>query len=115
MDEMLALRILTLTDEERREAAALDDRTRDLLARIDALGPDELGRLHGAVRSLGPAAEKARTVRVGGAEIGPGARVRLRPNGRSDVFDLALAGMAATVASIEQDYEDRTYVTVTID
>ena len=33
-----------------------------------------------------------------------------------DTFlDLALEGEEATVASIEQDYEDRTFVTVTVD
>ena len=39
----------------------------------------------------------------------------LRPSARSDIFDLALAGRAATVVSIEQDWDGRTYVTVTVD
>jgi hypothetical protein len=44
-----------------------------------------------------------------------GDRVRLAPRGRADIFDLALAGRAATVASIEEDYEGQAYVTVTVD
>ncbi|HEX2163952.1 MAG TPA: hypothetical protein VHM02_08385, partial [Thermoanaerobaculia bacterium] len=47
--------------------------------------------------------------------VGPGDRVRLRPSGRADVFDLALAGRTAEVVSIERDFEDRVYVTVTVD
>lgn len=108
---MLTLRILTMTDDEKREAAALDGRVRALLERTHGLAPDQLARLHGAVRGLGP----ARTLRVGRREIGPGARVRLRPRGRSDMLDLALEGQEATVASIERDYEDRVFVTVTVD
>lgn len=110
MDEMLVLRILTLTEDERREAAAQDERVRALLERIDGLGPEQLARLHGAVRQLRPVAAHSR-----GFTIRPGDRVRLRPAGRSDVLDLALAGLTATVSSIEQDFEDRTFVTVLID
>jgi hypothetical protein len=54
-------------------------------------------------------------VHVGAAEIRPGNRVRLRPRGRADIFDLALAGMTATVESVEQDYEGRVYLAVTVD
>ncbi len=110
MDEMLTLRILTMTDAEKREAAATDGRVRLLLERTEGLAPEHIARLHGAVRSLRP-----RTVRAGGREIGPGDRVRLHPSRRSDILDLALEGEEATVASIEQDYEDRTFVTVTVD
>jgi hypothetical protein len=52
---------------------------------------------------------------TGGIEIKTGDRVRLRPLGRADVMDLALDGKAATVVAIEQDYEDRIYLAVTID
>ena len=51
IDEMLALRILTMTDEEKREMAATDPRTRELLERTEAMTPAELTRLHGALRS----------------------------------------------------------------
>lgn len=54
IDEILTLRILTLTDDEKRTMAAVDERARALLARTEALGAEELMRLHGAVRSLRP-------------------------------------------------------------
>lgn len=50
-----------------------------------------------------------------GIEFRPGDRVRLRPLGRADVFDLALDGRAATIEAIEQDFEDRIYLAVTVD
>jgi hypothetical protein len=118
MDEMLTLRILTMTEEERGEAGALDARVKALLDRTDGLGPEQLARLHGAVRSLrrvDAAARAPRTVSAGGVAVGPGARVVLRPSGRADVFDLALAGMVASIATIEQDFEGRVFVTVTLD
>jgi hypothetical protein len=52
---------------------------------------------------------------IGSAEIQPGDRVRLRPRGRADILDLALAGKIATVEAIEQDYDGRAYLAVTVD
>jgi hypothetical protein len=52
---------------------------------------------------------------VGGAEIKKGDRVKLRPMGRADIFDIALDGKTAIVVSIEQDFENRIYVAVTVD
>jgi hypothetical protein len=54
IDEILTLRILTLTDEEKKEMMTGDDRARSLLARTEALSRDQLARLHGTVRSLRP-------------------------------------------------------------
>ena len=50
-----------------------------------------------------------------GIELRPGDRVLLRPRPGADILDLALAGKAATIASIEQDYENRIYLAVTLD
>jgi hydrogenase maturation protease len=58
IDEILTLRILALTDEEKRQAAALDARPRAVLERTESLTPEELMRLHGALRGLRPVAEK---------------------------------------------------------
>ena len=52
MDEMLSLRILTLTDEEKREMAASDERARRLLERTEAFGPEQLMRMHGVLRQI---------------------------------------------------------------
>jgi hypothetical protein len=50
IDEILTLRILTLTEEEKQAAASLDRRARNLLARTEALARDQLSRLHGIIR-----------------------------------------------------------------
>jgi hydrogenase maturation protease len=54
IDEILTLRILSLTDEEKRSAAAVDGRVRELLARTEALAREELLGLHGTFRKLRP-------------------------------------------------------------
>jgi hypothetical protein len=51
----------------------------------------------------------------GGTILKPGSRVRLRPSRRADAFDLILFGHTATVESIEQDFEGRIYLAVTVD
>jgi hydrogenase maturation protease len=52
IDEILALRILTMTDEEKREVRESDDRARRILERTEGLSPEHWERLHGAVRGL---------------------------------------------------------------
>lgn len=54
IDEILSLRIMTMTDDEKRQAGATDDRVRAMLARTDALARDELISLHGTIRGLRP-------------------------------------------------------------
>ena len=56
IDEILTLRTMALTDEEKREARATDPRAADLIDRLDALPPEMLERLHGAIRYLEPGA-----------------------------------------------------------
>jgi hydrogenase maturation protease len=56
IDEILTLRILTLTEEEKRVAATIDGRVRDLLARSESLAREQLLGLHGTVRGLRPLA-----------------------------------------------------------
>jgi len=51
MDEMLALRVLTLTDEEKREMRN-DDRARQILERTESLPQEHLMKLHGAIRGM---------------------------------------------------------------
>lgn len=51
-DEILTLRTMVLTDAEKAEARATDPRAAELIAAVDALPPEMLERLHGAIRSL---------------------------------------------------------------
>ena len=53
IDQLLVLNILALTDEEKAEMAASDPRAREILERTEALSPEQLMALHGAVREFG--------------------------------------------------------------
>ena len=59
IDEILTLRTLALTEEERQEARATDQRAADLIDRLDGLPPEMLERMHGAIRYLSPDPGKA--------------------------------------------------------
>jgi hypothetical protein len=52
IDEILSLRIMTLTDEEKREMRHSDERARELLERTETLPVEQLMKLHGALRGL---------------------------------------------------------------
>jgi hypothetical protein len=52
IDEILALRIMTMTDEEKREMRSTDDRARIILERTEALPFEQLAKLHGTMREL---------------------------------------------------------------
>lgn len=103
MDQMLTLRILTMTHEERLEARATDPRAAALIERVESLGPEQLARLHGVWRDRAPT-----TFHVG-------ERVRLAPSARGDAMDVLLRGRTATVAAVQRDLDDRVHVVVTID
>jgi hydrogenase maturation protease len=52
IDELLTLRVLTMTDQEKQEMRRVDERARQILERTEALPPELLMRLHGATRNL---------------------------------------------------------------
>ncbi len=52
MDEMLTLRVLTLTDAEKEEMRNGDPRARKILERTEALTSDSLLKAHGVIRGL---------------------------------------------------------------
>lgn len=57
IDELLTLRIQSLTDDEKRQMRSLDARTREILERTETLPQEQLQRLHGAIRGLRPLRE----------------------------------------------------------
>lgn len=128
IDQLLLLNILTLTDEEKEEMRASDPRAREILERSEALTSDDFMRLHGAIREFqilrddpevpvffeGVEKPAPRSIMVDGREIKKGSKVRLHPRPGGDIFDLALAGKVAFVETIEQDYEDRIHLAVTV-
>ncbi len=56
IDEILTLRILTLTDDEKRAMSAIDDRARSLLQRTESAAREQLLQLHGTFRDVRPLA-----------------------------------------------------------
>lgn len=54
IDEILSLRIMTLSDDERREIAQSDEHARLLLERTESLAAEQLMSLHGVMRPGGP-------------------------------------------------------------
>jgi len=60
IDEILSLRIMTLTDEEKREMSQSDERARQMLERTESMPVEQLMKLHGVLRGLRPLKEEAR-------------------------------------------------------
>lgn len=54
MDEMLTLRVMTLTDQEKNEMRLAEDRLRNLLQRTEQSAREQLMRTHGTIRGLRP-------------------------------------------------------------
>jgi hypothetical protein len=54
IDEILTLRIMTLTDEEKAEMRQGDARAREILERTESLSPEQFMKLHGVIRQIGP-------------------------------------------------------------
>jgi hypothetical protein len=133
IDEILTLRIMTLTDAEKAEARATDPRARGIIDRTDALSPEALGRLHGEMRPtaaphmtedesawralLNPegASPEIAIANVGGVPVTRGSRVVLRPSRRADPMDMFLTGRTALVQGVYRDLEGRGYVSVVLD
>ncbi len=128
IDELLALRTATLTEEEKREARATDPRAAAVIDQVEALGPEGWSHLHGAFRDraggemspgepMPPSAAKTRDGERGpGGGVRPGDRVRLRPGvRRTDAQDLLYAGHVATVREVRHDVDGREWLAVTVD
>jgi hypothetical protein len=138
MDEMLALRVMTLTDEEKAEMRRSDPHARAILERTEMLPAEHLMKIHGAVREMRPVpqAETADAaefdgvmeswdpfadrppvdcVRVFGVDVRRGDRVRLWPQKRADIMDIAMEGKVAIIEAIEQDLEDNLQFAVVLE
>ena len=60
IDEILSLRILTMTDDEKQEMRQSDRRARQMLERIEIMPPEQFMKLHGVMRGLHPKIGEAR-------------------------------------------------------
>ena len=110
IDEILILRILTLTDEEKEEVRRTDERARQILERLEAAPAEHLLELHGKIRSLEPVAASRPETR-----FKKGDRVRLRPRRRADIFDTILEGKIAIVEAVEQDFDNNVHLAVIVE
>jgi hypothetical protein len=54
IDEILSLRIMTLTEDEKDEIRRSDNRARQILERTDNVPPEQFMKLHGALRGMRP-------------------------------------------------------------
>lgn len=138
IDELLTLRVMTLSDEEKAEARATDEHARAVIDRSEMLPAAHLERLHGALRTSGLAggengseglfdpsepywapeaavAPEDATVTLRGVAVGRGSRVRLHPGPRGDTLDAFLADRTARVHAVYESVDDETFVAVTVE
>lgn len=52
IDEILTLRIMTMTDQEKAEMGQTDERSREILQRTQSMAPEQLMKMHGALRGV---------------------------------------------------------------
>lgn len=105
IDELLSLRIQTLTDEEKQQMSVGSEQARRVLERTEALTDEQLLQLHGRFKGA----------RSSTSTFQPGDRVRLRPRQGADAMDLLLDGQTAQVVSVRRDFDDRIHVAVVLD
>ncbi|MEX0745237.1 MAG: hypothetical protein WD118_06510 [Phycisphaeraceae bacterium] len=106
IDELLALRVHTLTQQEKRELSRASPKADALLQHADAFAGEAQMQLHGVQRS---------DAHADGSAFSAGDRVRLQPHAGADAMDVIFAGMHATVETVEYDREGQCHITVTID
>jgi hypothetical protein len=140
IDEILTLRVMTMTDEEKAQARATDPRAARIIDQCDAMSPEAMARLHGVLRDphapgiaagllpevpegvdwWDPLADNAvrpevDAVLVNGVRVARGSRVRLRPRRNADAQDIFVAGRTARVTSVHEDVEGNKHVGVVVD
>jgi hypothetical protein len=135
IDEILTLRVMTMTDEEKAQARATDPLAARIIDRCDSMTPEAMQRLHGVLRDphaglipeipegvgwWDPVADNAvrpelDAVLVNGIRVARGSKVRLRPSRRADAQDIFFAGKVATVTSVHETVDGDQQVGVTVD
>jgi hypothetical protein len=138
IDEILTLRVMTMTDEEKAAARATDRLAAEIIDRCDSMSPQAMLNLHGVRRD--PHTDVARlipevpegvdwwdpladtavrpeidAVLVNGVRVARGSRVRLRPSRRADAHDMFFAGKIARVTSVHEDVDGDRHVGVVLD
>ncbi|MGV0643420.1 hypothetical protein [Mycolicibacterium sp. XJ879] len=135
IDEILTLRVMTMTDEEKAQARATDPLAAQLIDRCDSMSPEAMLNLHGVLRNphadlvpevpagvdwWDPTADTAvrpetDAVLVNGVAVARGSRVRLRPSRRADAQDLFYANRIAHVTSVHEDVDGDHHIGVVLE
>ncbi len=140
IDEILTLRIMTMTDEEKAQARATDPLAAQIIDRCDSLSPEAMLDLHGVLRNphapaqepglipevpsdvdwWDPMADSAvrpelDAILVNGTRVTRGSRVRLRPSRRADAQDLFYTDKIARVTSVHEDVDGDQHVGVVLE
>jgi hydrogenase maturation protease len=122
IDEILTLRIMTMTDEEKREMRGVDAQARRILERTESMSEGQILQMHGVMRGTPSSGEdffnpatRLQSVSVNGVSLKTGDRVRVRPKSRADVMDIALDGKIAVIEAIEQDAEDKAHLALVME
>jgi hypothetical protein len=130
IDEILTLRVMTMTDEEKAEARATDPRAREIIDRCDEMTPEALQQLHGILRQprteaveptpwWDPASDASvrpelDSVLIDGVPVSKGSRVRIHPSRRADAQDLFFAEQDARVTAVVSDVDGQVHVAVVL-
>jgi hypothetical protein len=122
IDEILTLRVMTMTDAEKEEMRRSDPRARRILERTEAMPEEQLLKMHGVVRELRSFDEdffgndrRLAEAKLNGIALRPGDRVKIKPKSRADIMDIALAGRIAMIEAIEQDAEGRIHLALVLE
>jgi hypothetical protein len=138
IDEILTLRVMTMTDEEKAQARATDPLAARIIDQCDGMSAEAMLDLHGVLRNphaggpglvpevpdgvdwWDPLADNAvdpdtDAVLVRGVRVARGSRVRLRPGRRADAQDMFVAGRTARVTSVHEDVDGAKHVAVVIE
>jgi hypothetical protein len=125
IDEVLTLRVRTMTEGEKAEARATDPHAREIIDRCDAMSPADLQQLHGILRGAeptpwwDPAADAAvrpdaDAVQINGVRVAKGSLVRVHPARRADAQDLFFAGRVARVTAVLNDVDGAVHVALVL-
>jgi hypothetical protein len=140
IDEILTLRVMTMTDEEKATARATDPLAAQIIDRCDSMSPEAMLNLHGVLRNphagnegpelipevpegvdwWDPTADNAvrpeiDAVLVNGVRVTRGSRVRLRPSRRADAQDVFFADRIARVTSVHETVDGDKHVGVVLE
>jgi hypothetical protein len=122
IDELLTLRVQTLTDTEKIEMQRVDEQARKILERAENLRPEQFLKMHGTLREVCKTndeffnpAQRRNSATVNGVTLKAGDRVRIRPKRRADVMDIALEGKIAIIEAVEEDVDRNVHFAVVLE